>query len=240
MAIMINIIKNISISVCLLSISTFSNASLITNGSFEQTTFTDNSSSVGVVKNTELDSYENRNSAWDVFTTLPGWVTSYGNGIELQKNVVTNSQSGSHHVELDSHQKGASNAVMTQTVDSLTIGNDYLLEFYYKPRTNTANDNGINVFWYESSIDFSMDMEAGFVADSTKLITPNWQKQSVAFTASSTSMDLSFGSFGKQNTLGGLIDNVSLTSITQVSEPSILALLLLPIGLMVTRKRKHK
>ncbi len=223
--------------------SAFSNASLITNGSFELLTFDDNSQSHGVVFNTNLQAYANRSSAWDVFYSLPGWKTSYGNGIELQKNVVTRSQEGSHHVELDSHPRDASNAVMTQTINSLTIGNHYLLEFYYKPRTNNLNDNGINVFWYDSLIDFDLDLAVDYRTESTSSLTPNWALQSVTFTAQAASMDLSFGSFGQQNTLGGLIDNVSLKNMpsrqaTSVPEPSILILFLIGLGLLVARQRK--
>jgi hypothetical protein len=222
------------------ALSSFSQASLITNGSFEQILFDDNSVSRGAVFNTDLQAYKNKRRAWDVFYRLPGWRTTYGNGIELQKNVVTKSQNGSHHVELDSHPRGASNAVMTQSLASLTIGADYLLEFYYKPRTNSANDNGINVYWYDAAIDFDFSMQAAFTAESIRSLTPNWAVQSVSFTAKSTSMDLSFASFGRQNTLGGLVDNVSLTQMTSVPEPSTFALFLAAaFGLLLTRRRKQ-
>lgn len=239
-------IKKAKLSVVLIALGTFSsfsNASLITNGSFEQLTFADNSQSSGLVHNTNLLDFNHKNRAWDVFSYLPGWETSYGNGIELQKNVVTHSQDGSHHIELDSHPRGASNAVMTQTLDSLTIGANYLLEFYYKPRTNNANDNGINVFWYDSALDFDVNMLADFSTDSTRSLTPNWSLQSTTFTAQAQSMDLSFGSYGKQNTLGGLIDNVSLRQVslkpaTAVPEPSMLVLFAIGLGLLVARQRK--
>ncbi len=224
----------------LLSVSTLSNASLIINGSFEQLTFGDQSSSIGAVHNTELQSFNSKKRGWDVFSSLPGWTTISGSGIELQKNVVTKSQQGTNHVELDSHRRGTSNSVMTQTVNSLTIGHDYLLEFYYKPRTNALNDNGINVYWYNSSLDFDLKMNAMFIADSTRSVTPNWQKQSVHFTATASSMDLSFGSFGRQNTLGGLIDNVSLVDTTVVSEPSMLAILFAPLSFLFFRRRKQQ
>ncbi len=214
------------------------NASLITNGSFEQLAFANGSESIGTVFNTNLKDYANKNRAWEVFYQLPGWETSFGNGIELQKRVVTTSQHGLNHVELDSHPRGASNAVMSQTLDSLTIGADYLLEFYYKPRTNRNNDNGINVFWYDSASDFNNLMETSFVADGTRRNTPNWILQSTILKAQSESMDLSFGSFGRQNTLGGLIDNVSLIQIIDVPEPSVFILALLGFGVLTTRNRK--
>jgi hypothetical protein len=231
---------NALLAFSLINLSAFTHGSLITNGSFEELTFLDNSTSEGIVFNTDLRTYENKNRAWDVFYRLPGWETSYGNGIELQKNVVTRSQDGSHHVELDSHPRGASNAVMTQRLDSLTIGADYLLEFYYKPRTNNNNDNGINVFWYDIAVDFDLGMEAVLKSDSTRRLTPDWALQSVSFKAKTESMNLSFASFGSQNTLGGLIDNVSLEQVTAVPEPSMFILFLTAISMIFIRQKKQR
>ena len=231
-------IKKIILSVSLIASSAVTNASLITNGSFEQTVFIDSSSVIGATSNTDLQSYTNTNSVWDVFYSLPGWTTTYGNGIELQKNVVTKSQDGLHHVELDSHISGLSNSVMTQTVDSLTVGENYLLEFFYKPRTNILNDNGINVFWYDANTDFDFDMDAVLVSDSTAQLMPDWSLQTISFIAQAQSMNLSFASFGQQNTLGGLIDNVSLTRVASVPEPSTFIFLFTALALLVIRKNK--
>jgi len=220
-----------------LILSSAANATLITNGSFEQLSFTDHSESVGQVFNTNLQAYEQKSRVWDVFYALPGWSTILGHGMELQKNVVTHSQDGLHHLELDSHPRSASNAVIAQTLDALTIGSEYLLEFYYKPRTNLENDNGINVYWYDGATDFNLNMQTSFVSDSTRRATPNWISQSVVLTAQAESMVLSFGSFGNSNTLGGLIDNVSLNQVSAVPEPSTFALALL--GLIAIRRRKQ-
>ena len=232
-------INKIILSLSLISLSTFVNASLVTNGSFEELTFSDSSTSIGTVFNTDLHAFETKYRAWDVFYSLPGWDTTYGNGIELQKNVVTRSQDGSHHVELDSHPRGASNAVMTQTISDLTVGNNYLLNFYYKPRTNNTNDNGINVFWYDAAVDFDLGMIPAYVADSTRKLTSEWALQSVSFIAKAQAMNLSFASFGRQNTLGGLIDNVSLVNVTDVPEPPVILLFLTVITVLLVRQRKQ-
>ena len=240
---MLKSITGTLLSLSLLSLSSVASASLITNGSFEQLTFSDHSSSFGVVKNTNLASYQQKSSAWDVFSVLPGWVTTFGNGIELQKNVVTKSQQGNNHIELDSDLKGNKNTVMTQSLNSLTIGADYLLEFYYKPRTSEKNDNGINVFWYKEETRFDFGLDKSLVADSTTRLTKDWEVKSVVLTAESESMNISFGAFGKQNALGGLLDNVSLVqlsdgAVTDVPEPAVWALSLLGFGLLVRRHRK--
>ncbi|MFD2166111.1 DUF642 domain-containing protein [Thalassotalea euphylliae] len=237
---MVKLFKQMSASIALLACSHMANASLITNGSFEQTTFGDSTVSYGAVKNTDLADFANKQRGWDVFNIIPGWYTSYGNGIELQKGVVTASQDGFQHIELDSHRRNGSNSMMTQTIDSLIVGEEYVLEFFYKARTNNQNDNGINVYWHDAAANFDMSMDAIYAADGIRRDTPNWQKQTVSFRATSTSMNLSFASFGTQNTLGGLIDNVSLNHVAQVPEPSMIALMLLPIGFLAVRKKKAK
>ena len=232
---MVTLFKRISLISILFAASHTANASLIVNGSFEQLSFTDNSSEQGQVFSTNLADFEQKNRAWDVFYNLPGWQTSYGNGIELQKNVVTRSQDGEYHVELDSHIRGSSNSMMTQIIDSLVIGQNYLLEFYYKPRTNGNNDNGINVYWHDANVSVDQSTPAQHVANGSRSSIPNWQLQSVSFTATSTEMALSFASFGKQNTLGGLVDNVSLVA---VSEPPAIALMLGAAAIFGVRRRQ--
>ncbi|KGJ96925.1 hypothetical protein [Colwellia psychrerythraea] len=238
---MLKKLTNIILSIALLLASSIASASLITNGSFEQVTFADNSTSQGIVHQTDLQNFARKKRGWDVFTTLPGWVTTAGNGIELQKNIVTKSTDGQQHVELDSHRRGASNTVMTQTLNSLTIGADYLLEFSYKPRTNKKNDNGINVFWYDAATNFDLDMTANFAINGRSKKNKNWTVQSILLTAQSETMALSFGAFGKQNGLGGLLDNISLVKVnnglvTDIPEPSVFALSMLAFTLLVRRQ----
>ncbi|MBA6231640.1 MULTISPECIES: hypothetical protein [unclassified Colwellia] len=69
-------IQNILLSVSLISLSAFTHASLITNGSFEQLTFANTTTSTGLVSHIDLQAFKNKTSAWDVFSTLPGWKTS--------------------------------------------------------------------------------------------------------------------------------------------------------------------
>jgi hypothetical protein len=103
---------------------------------------------------------------------------------------------------------------------------------------------------------FDLDMQEVFSANCISSETKEWAKQSVSITAQSTSMDLSFASFGSQNTLGGLVDNVFLeqttfgipgggvgkdflTQPTSVPEPSTFALFFTAgFGLFVIRRRK--
>jgi hypothetical protein len=216
------------------------NASLIENGSFEWLLFENNSNSKGLVHQISLNTFH-QNNGWDIYEKLPGWFTSYGHGVELQRNIVTDSAHGNHHIELDSHPNGASNSVITQTINFLDINAEYLLEFSYKPRTNINNDNGINVFWSDLTQDFDINSDAIFSIDNTRNEQKKWQVQSVILTAEENTMNLSFGAFGIENTLGGLIDYISLVKIsdartTSVPEPSILLIILLPLFFLLRRK----
>ena len=237
-----------TLSISLLLSSTLASASLITNGSFEKLVFSDNSTSQSVKNQNYLHNFGKNNKEWNVFYTLPGWVTTAGSGIELQKNVVSKSADGTNHVELDSissksNSRGSSNSVMTQSLDSLTIGAEYLLEFSYKPRSHKKNDNGINVFWYDSATDFNLAMDADYSINKRKTRHTDWAVQSMVFTAQSENMDLSFGAFGKQNTRGGLVDNVSLVKmsngpVAEIPEPSVFALSLLGFAALARRQQK--
>lgn len=232
---MATVLKRILLASSLLGASYATNASLITNGSFEQLLFNDTSANQGQIFNTSLTDFSEKNSAWDVFSHLPGWQTTYGNGIELQKNIVTQSQDGQFHVELDSHINGASNSAMTQIIDSLVVGQTYQLEFYFKPRTNSNNDNGVHVYWHDANVNFDQSLQVSHIADGRSSLIPNWQQQTVQFQATATEMALSFASVGRQNTVGGLIDNVSLVA---VSEPPAIALILSAIALFGFKRRK--
>jgi hypothetical protein len=236
---MYNVFKKLLV-VPALMFGTTVNATLIENGSFEGLFFDDSSSSQGLVHQISLDNFDH-NNGWDVYESLPGWFTSDGHGVELQRNIVTSSAHGNHHVELDSHPRGASNSVITQTINFLDINAEYLMEFSYKPRTNNENDNGINVFWYDVAPDFYVSSNAVFSIDNKRSEQKNWKTQSVNLTAENNIMNLSFGAFGTENTLGGLIDNISLVKIndapiTSVPEPNTWLVALLPILYLTSRK----
>jgi hypothetical protein len=204
---------------------TSASATLITNGSFE---ITDNRT--GASNNRALNSLNP--GKWDVYETIPGWTTLSGRGIEIQATgVVVNAQDGVLYVELDSHPNsklgGSTNSSMYQDV-MLGVGN-YLLTFWYRPRTNTANDNGIQV---------QFNNQAVYNVSTTTGAQNFWAKQEVLLQSTSAgSQRIAFGATGTANQLGGFIDNVSLTA--QVPEPATLGLIggaLTALGLL-GRKR---
>lgn len=192
-------------------------ANLIVNGSFEDTQF---------------------GGKWKVFDAISGWAAIDGAGIEIQKNGTVSgvkAQEGTQYVELDSHNftrgqasNNGSNSYMVQIVEDLVIGTPYDLSFWYLPRTNNGDDdNGINVYWGEST-DALLS-----VSSKKSLQNNNWVQIQQVVIATSESMTLGFQAFGKENTLGGFIDNVSL-----VAEPGTFALIGLGLfGLVAARRR---
>lgn len=147
------------------------------------------------------------NNSWDVWSDIPGWATT-GNGVEIQtKKTISgaNAQSGNYYVELDSHPKsGTSNSGIVQTL-TLDPGK-YRLSYWYQPRTNSLNDNMMEVLW-----------DSGIVASHNEKSSTHgdWVEYTTAIhVAAAGDYDLMFRAAGlggdTGNTLGALLDNVAL------------------------------
>lgn len=187
------------------------NANLLTNGDFE--------ANVGLT-----------GSSWGVYSSIPGWTTLNGSGIEVERNTVVTAQSGSQYVELDSYN----NSAMYQQISGLTVGASYDLSLWYHARTNNgSNDNGINVYWG----DFLPGNETINIEGLTLSNTPDWIQLTKTLVATSSSMYLTFGADGLNNSLGGFVDNVSLTA---VPEPATLSLFGLGLAGLLLARRKQK
>lgn len=161
--------------------------------------------------------------AWAVFGSIPGWMTMAGPGIEIQSNGADGAAAthfttfGTHYAELDSHPGPNSNSTMQQAL-VLSAGL-YELSFWYRPRTGTQNDNGINVLF--GSADPLSQVGQNPTADGTA--PTNWARYAFLLTApTDATYRLVFSAVGTQNTLGGYVDNVQLH---RVPEPGVLLLL---------------
>lgn len=168
---------------------------------------------------------------WQVYQQISEgqWTTTQGTGIEIQTSgTVVNAQSGNQYIELDSSasrggagDSSTTNSAMTRTLTGLDAG-DYLLEYYYQPRTGRADDNTIGVY-------FDGDALFSNLVDTANGIGANgWLQRSVALTVGEdgATRDLSFRAEGIQNSLGGFVDTVSLQYLgrsTAVPEPMGLA-----------------
>ena len=182
---------------------------LVTNGNFEQI-----DASVGEHGGNVLNNVAWRGS--DVYQTIPGWFTSFGQGIEIQRGAQTDPHldGGGQVVEMDSTVLSsgmASNSWMSQKISSLSPGANYTLRFKYhrNPKTNNQqHGRGIAVYWGERI--------PGKNTCNATAGTDAWIDFECVVTASGADMFLTFAAFGDEGTgtwgdnFGGLIDIVTL------------------------------
>lgn len=182
----------------------------VTNGSFE------NLSGTGLGMNN-----------WNVFTSITGWTTASGAGIELHNGNVAgvNAFDGMVKVELDSHN-AHSNSAMIQKLN-LAAGK-YMLSFAYMGRI-AGNPGDTN------RIDYSV-LGAGLEGTISKSFGA-WEIITAMFHTNGNGVTLRFGAGGRQDTLGGYIDSVAITA-SPVPLPAGLPLLgAALVGLGLVRRR---
>jgi T1SS-143 domain-containing protein len=190
---------------------------LIINGSFEQ------------------DDGGLTNGQWSIFHHIPGWdsVNQQGIGdvpfeIQVGNPGGLAAEDGNALVELDSdtasgnlpntdpnHQNttGHTNSIIQQVVAGTEAGQTYELTFYYSPRPGEgdANSGSLNVLW---------NGEIVKTIDSSGL-QPGWQQIEVFVEGTGPNNTLGFQATGQENSLGALIDNVSLVPMGVVDEDGL-------------------
>lgn len=237
--------------------STYGQTRLLTElGDWDCGTYT----CTGALDDDNLKKYSDGNPRiknWGIYDTIPFWQTisndSNDNAIEViysdddSKNSPIDgvaAQSGNLFVELDLDLKGLKyNSAIGQTLNGLIEGMFYELSFFYQPRTDGADDNGINLYWFDGGLSaFDYDEDIVLSANSNTIDWVNvsgkdsggWKKYSDKFEATSEEMSIAFSGFGFSNGLGGFIDTAS---VTQVPEPKVLALMLVGfLGFAVRKK----
>lgn len=183
-------------------------------------------------------SFENTPKAvgnWTVFAAgINGWDVASGSGIEIQTNATLgqiDAQDGAHYVELDSHPNAQSSATNTRIQQTIAFDmGRYMLSFYFSPRVR--NNAATNV------IDFGVTsgLAASITGPSADVPYGQWTKIETIFTVGTAGdYDLYFAASGTQDTLGGLIDNVS---ISPVPLPASALLLLAGVGALTIARRK--
>ncbi|SHO45280.1 PEP-CTERM sorting domain-containing protein [Desulfopila aestuarii] len=211
-----------------LTICGTASANLITNGSFE-------SPEIGEDESENAHIIYSGGNSWTVFSYINGWSSialESNGGIEIQENGTVSgvfAQDGDQYVELDSHP-APGDARMQQKVN-LDIGT-YVLDFYYRSRTsNHYGTNGIS--WGYEDITTSTSFDLGSVNYKS-----DWTLFSSTFSiASAGDYNIWFESSFDSNTVGGFIDNVSLTPIP---EPATLLLFGAGISGIATFFRRKK
>lgn len=159
-----------------------------------------------------------RGSSWEVWDAVPGWTTSSGSGIEIQSDRTLsgiNANQGSHYVELDSNR----NSSMFQEV--LLEAGQHVLNFFYSPRTSDSGTNAISF-----SVGTLLNGSIGG-AGSTYSTRPGlWTAVSEAFNViNAGTYRLNFSATGRSDSIGGLVDTVSITTPPSIPLPAPLFLL---------------
>ncbi len=111
---------------------------------------------------------------------------------------------------------------MTQTV-GLDAGL-YVLSYFFHARTVTDNDNGIDVFLTSAgSAPTAADRITFSHIDDPEL---GWIEQGIQISvASAGDYDLTFAAVGLENSLGGYVDDVSLSAVPEAASLVVWALL---------------
>ncbi len=157
----------------------------------------------------------------------PGWKSGNATdptqaGLEVQADGAVpqiDAKDGEHYVELElrcpesGRQKpGSTNASIYQDVDTVE-GNNYVLSFSYSPRVGDPATDGIEV-WFDGEV---ATIDSGKVGE--------WTEYTFAVEAGEDPTDstpdssrLEFKAVGTSDSLGGFIDDVSLTACALVDE----------------------
>lgn len=137
--------------------------------------------------------------SWNVYSSISGW-TGTNCGIEIQNHVAGSPYDGDQHVELDSN----CSSDMYQDVTT-GAGAVYLLTYYYSPRPGVA-DNAIQVSWDGNVI-------ANLQADGTADPDTVWETRNHLVQATGVTTTLRFDDTGFNDSVGGYLDNASLSPL---------------------------
>lgn len=139
---------------------------------------------------------------FNISTTIPGWTSDSGDGIEVQNNAVLAASDGNQLVELDSNN----NSNMYQDIATGGTG-EFQLSFDYSPRPGVdAASNGIEVYWDGVLLDTLTGDVAGFTTHTY-----------VVNGSANPDTRLEFRAVGTNDSLGGFVDNVSVRSVNDSS-----------------------
>jgi hypothetical protein len=182
---------------------------LVTNGSFE----------ADVLANWE----------WVQLPSLTGWIGG-ANGIELRNSVIGPAQDGLQFVELDVKQ----NSTMYQMINTVA-GQTYNLSFWYAPRTLVTSDsNIIDVSWGGNQLNLNPITGNGGTSKDDPLV---WSLYSFSVMGTGSAVELRFSAGGASDSVGGSLDNISVTA---VPEPETYAMLLAGLGMMGAMVRRRR
>ena len=203
---------------------------LVTNGSFELGTYL-SSTGLGPIRDSWVELAPGS-------TNLTGWTVDFGllNWHQTKMGELGSARDGTKFLDLV-HNMGMPSGV-SQTVTT-TVGQRYRLSFDMSgPGGFTPNPRQVLIDVLGVVSDYSL----------TTLLSPNpdaivWEAKFYDFTAASTSTRIAFKAPSNSTGYWGpVIDNVSITAISAVPEPSTYALFgsgLVGLGVVARRRRRN-
>lgn len=201
-------------------------ATLIMNGSFEE------APSIRGQRGGDFSSMAFRGRSWDIFDALPGWYSNIDE-IEIQTNRTLgqiDAADGQYYVELDANR----NARISQ--DLFLRAGVYDLSFAYSPRMSNLGTNGLGLSLagrFGTLLDESYDGPNGTFQRGA------WTQVTERFTVAQDGFFvLSFEGQGRSDSLGALLDDVSLAAVPL---PAGAVLLMSGLaGLALVRRRRRQ
>lgn len=203
-----------------LTMSSLSQANLISNGGFE-------SPDIG--------------GGWTYLQdSADGW---QGDNIEVWQTgfLGVNSYEGSQHGELNAHPYDATSWSIYQTFDTVKDAS-YDLSFAYRARKSSNEAFNMSLFTGDVSDNNSFDFSNGFDLIFDEHTTASWSTFSNSFIGTGEATTLMFTSINPDvGTVGNFLDAVVVDGPVSVPEPSSLALLAFAVmGFGISRRKIRK
>ncbi|PHM25228.1 MARTX multifunctional-autoprocessing repeats-in-toxin holotoxin RtxA [Xenorhabdus ehlersii] len=136
-----------------------------------------------------------------------GW--TYTNGIEASHSAKSYGLSAEGHGDRVSELDVKGNTHICQNIQNLTEGEEITVKFDFARRVGSSADNGLEVWW---------NGEFVFAAANGK---SEWQNKTLTLTAKAGKNLLGFSGIGLGDGLGYVLDNVSATSSSYLSDRAI-------------------
>ncbi|MBO9574636.1 MAG: PEPxxWA-CTERM sorting domain-containing protein [Sphingobium sp.] len=176
-----------------------------------------------VVFSSDFETPAYAGAGYHLVNSVQGWGLSAGPSIEVQHNNVAGlSHSGVQHVELDS----TGNSAMSRVIGA----GDYTLSFWYSPRPGVPLLSNL----IEVLLDGTLIGSAAAAGQGQTV----WTQQVLNFSLAGPAV-LEFRAGGTQDSLGGYLDDIEL-STAAVPEPASWALLLAGFALMGNAMRRRR
>lgn len=175
-----------------------------------------------IVANGSFESDVQAPGSWAIYNSLIGWTGVPD--VELRNNVAGTAQDGVNYVELDTTH----NSAIQQQISGTGL---YELSFWYSARPGVASGS--------NGLDFSLGNLSGSVLQTATGGSVNSWQHYTGLVALGGSTTLQFSASGASDSLGGSLDNISVTA---VPEPATYAMLLAGLGLMggIAHRRKNQ